>query len=65
MLAHGEAFSKDGIPGMLSPDAFDLAWHQYQGYLVDRLNKLTAGTLFFCLDLLCPALPRSRLPTPC
>lgn len=28
---------------MLSSDGFDLAWNQYQGHLVDRLNKLTAG----------------------
>ncbi|KAM0802700.1 Manganese/iron superoxide dismutase [Usnea florida] len=43
-LVHNETFSKDGVPGMLSSDGFDLAWHQYQGHVVDRLNRLTAGT---------------------
>lgn len=32
---------------MLSSDGFDMAWNQYQGHLVDRLNKLTADSPFF------------------
>lgn len=42
-IKHNETFQKDGVPGMLSKDGFDLAWTQYHGNLVDRLNKLTAG----------------------
>lgn len=42
-LAHSEAFTKDGVLGMLSADGFDMAWTQYHSHLVDRLNKLTAG----------------------
>lgn len=29
---------------MLSPEGFDISWTQYQGYVVDKLNRLTAGT---------------------
>ncbi len=29
---------------MLSPEGYDIAWTQYQGYVVDKLNRLTAGT---------------------
>ena len=29
---------------MLSPEGFDIAWTQYQGYIVDKLDRLTAGT---------------------
>lgn len=43
-LTHAEAFTKDGISGMLSAEGFDMAWHQYQGHIIDRLNTLTAGT---------------------
>ena len=47
-LGHIEAFTRDGItrngqPGLLSADGFDMAWHQYHGHLIDRLNQLTAG----------------------
>ncbi|CAD6565217.1 MAG: hypothetical protein ASARMPREDX12_005743 [Alectoria sarmentosa] len=46
-LNHVGVFQKDGVPGMLSNDGFDLAWLQYQGHLVDRLNQLTAGSPYF------------------
>lgn len=42
-LAHGEKFARDGVGQMLSPEGFDMAWTQYQGYTVQRLNELTAG----------------------
>lgn len=29
---------------MLSPGGYDMAWTQNQGYLVDQLNQMTAGT---------------------
>jgi superoxide dismutase, Fe-Mn family len=32
-----------GIPGMLSPDGFDIAWTQYMTFVVEKLNALTAG----------------------
>ncbi|MCJ1253085.1 hypothetical protein MMC24_000892 [Lignoscripta atroalba] len=43
-LTHGEAFRDNGVSGMLSAEGFDIAWTQYQGYVVDCLNRLTAGT---------------------
>jgi Fe-Mn family superoxide dismutase len=33
----------DGVPGLLSPAAFDMAWTQYQSLMVEKLNVLTAG----------------------
>ena len=30
---------------MLSPGGYDLAWTQYQGFLVDQLNRMTACTI--------------------
>lgn len=47
-LVHDEAFRKDGVRGMLSANGFLLAWHEYQGHLVDRINKLTAGMASIC-----------------
>lgn len=35
---------KDGVPGLLSPAGFDMAWTQYQTLMVEKLNTLTAGT---------------------
>ncbi|TVY84428.1 Mitochondrial 37S ribosomal protein S26 [Lachnellula suecica] len=35
---------RDGVPGLLSAAAFDLAWTQYQSLMIEKLNALTAGT---------------------
>jgi len=40
----------DGVGGMMSPDGYDIAWTQYQGYTVQRLNELTVGTVAHALD---------------
>ncbi|EPE29268.1 Fe,Mn superoxide dismutase (SOD), C-terminal [Glarea lozoyensis ATCC 20868] len=34
---------RNGVPNLLSPGGFDLAWTQYQSYLVEKLNATTAG----------------------
>ena len=44
-LTHGHIFAKDGVNKMMSPDGFDLAWTQYQEYLVTELNAMTYGTV--------------------
>ncbi|KAH6675527.1 Manganese/iron superoxide dismutase [Halenospora varia] len=36
---------KQGVPGLLSPLGFDIAWTKYQKLLVDKLNQITAGTV--------------------
>lgn len=33
----------NGVPGLLSPAGFDMAWTQYQALMVEKLNILTAG----------------------
>ena len=43
-LTHGQKFARDGVGDAMSPDGFDIAWTQYQGYTVSRLNELTVGT---------------------
>ncbi|KAI1911181.1 hypothetical protein LOZ39_002026 [Ophidiomyces ophidiicola] len=42
-LTYYNIFKENGVPGMLSPSGFHMAWDQYQGYLVDKLNEMTAG----------------------
>lgn len=42
-LTHQATFKQHGIPGLMSPDGFDLAWNQYQAMMVDKLNLLTGG----------------------
>jgi len=34
---------KDGVPGLLSPAGFNIAWTQYQTFMIEKLNTLTAG----------------------
>ncbi|TVY87660.1 37S ribosomal protein, mitochondrial [Lachnellula willkommii] len=34
----------NGVPGLLSPAGFDMAWTQYQALMVEKLNVLTAET---------------------
>ncbi|KAK2810710.1 hypothetical protein FQN50_002753 [Emmonsiellopsis sp. PD_5] len=43
-LGHGQSFQEKGVPDLLSPQGFDIAWTQYQSFLVQKLNLLTAGT---------------------
>ncbi|KAI1374052.1 manganese and iron superoxide dismutase [Hypoxylon crocopeplum] len=35
-----------GVPGLLSPGGFDIAWIQYMQFVMERLNALTADTEF-------------------
>jgi Fe-Mn family superoxide dismutase len=34
---------REGVPGLLSPNGFDMAWTQYQSLMVEKLNVLIAG----------------------
>jgi Fe-Mn family superoxide dismutase len=43
LLKH--SFQLDGVPDLLSVAAVDIAWTQYQGLMVEKLNALTAGML--------------------
>ncbi|KAI5861770.1 manganese and iron superoxide dismutase [Durotheca rogersii] len=42
VLGHIDA--KLGVPGLLSPGGFDMAWTQYMQFVLERLNALIAGT---------------------
>ncbi|PYH42672.1 mitochondrial 37S ribosomal protein mS42 [Aspergillus saccharolyticus JOP 1030-1] len=44
-LAFQEQYEKEGVPGFLSPEAYDFSWTQYQSLLVDKLNLLTQDTI--------------------
>ncbi|KAL2065044.1 hypothetical protein VTL71DRAFT_4184 [Oculimacula yallundae] len=33
----------NGVPGLLSPEGFNIAWTQYQSLMVEKLNRLVAG----------------------
>ena len=43
-LTHGHIYAKNGVNKMMSSDGFDLAWTQYQEYLISELNAMTHGT---------------------
>ncbi|KAI9884643.1 MAG: hypothetical protein M1823_003563 [Watsoniomyces obsoletus] len=43
-LTHQRLYENEGVPGLFTKESFDLAWTQYQGYTVARLNMLTEGT---------------------
>ncbi|KAL1957581.1 hypothetical protein VTO42DRAFT_5692 [Malbranchea cinnamomea] len=43
-LAYGKIFSEQGIPDVMSPEGYDMAWTQYQSFLIHKLNLLTNGT---------------------
>ncbi len=34
---------REGVPGLLSPQGFDMAWTQYQSLMLEKLSNLTAG----------------------
>lgn len=37
-------FSKEGVPGLYTPQGFNAAYSMYQTWCLDRLNELTGGT---------------------
>ncbi|WEW59705.1 superoxide dismutase [Emydomyces testavorans] len=43
-LMYDDSFRENGISDLLSPEGFDMAWTQYQGLMVEKLNLMTAGT---------------------
>ena len=45
VLDHGQIFEKRGVNQMIDSDGFDLAWTQYQAYLITEINAMTYGTL--------------------
>lgn len=45
-LTEDGRFEKNGVPGLLSPEAFEAAYTNYQGWALDKLNNLTEGMLF-------------------
>lgn len=40
----GQKFQAAGVPGLMTPRAFQQIWNVYQQSLIDRLNESTAGT---------------------
>ncbi|KAE8150539.1 Manganese/iron superoxide dismutase [Aspergillus avenaceus] len=44
-LTHDAQFKASGVPQLLSPEAFDFAWTQYQSLLINKLNLLTQDTV--------------------
>ncbi|KAL2051107.1 hypothetical protein ABVK25_008701 [Lepraria finkii] len=62
-LTHDETFAQQGVGKMLEPKSYMIAWRDYQGYLVDRLNRLTADTKDFTRPTKDIALEYSRSPT--
>ncbi|MCJ1350518.1 MAG: hypothetical protein MMC33_000499 [Icmadophila ericetorum] len=43
-LTHQLTYGNKGVPGLLSPVGFDVAWTRYQGHLIEKLNQLVQGT---------------------
>ena len=49
-LPYKEAFSEEGIPGLMSSAGFKIAWTDYQSLLINKLNELTAGEETYNMD---------------
>lgn len=43
-LTEDARFERDGVPGLFSPEAFDMAYTTYQSWVLSKLNEMTAGT---------------------
>lgn len=51
-LAHERIFKEHGISELMGPDAFNLAWTDYQSLMVEKLNLMTQDTADADLDTL-------------
>ncbi|KAF8464582.1 Manganese/iron superoxide dismutase [Kalaharituber pfeilii] len=61
-LHRQEEFQNQGIPPLFTKNGFRLAWTEYQGSLVDKLNELVAGTQIENNTALDIAIMTSRRP---
>ena len=43
-LLNHAGLQQKGVPGLLSPKGFRIAYTDYQQHMVDELNESTAGT---------------------
>lgn len=43
-LTEDARFERDGVPGLFTPESFDLAYTTYQAWVLSKLNEMTAGT---------------------
>lgn len=43
-LTDDARFEREGVPGLFSPESFDVAYTTYQAWLLEKLNQMTAGT---------------------
>lgn len=37
----------NGVPNLMSPGGFNIAWSEYMALTVEKLNALTAGSFFY------------------
>lgn len=47
---------REGVPGLLSAEGFDMAWTQHMTLMLDKLNAMTAGRFLGLLNCLCRVL---------
>ncbi|KAH7355851.1 Fe superoxide dismutase-like protein [Pyrenochaeta sp. MPI-SDFR-AT-0127] len=62
-LANHVELQHNGVPGLLTPKGFQLAYTDYQQHMVDELNESTAGTPFENQDAKSLVLEFARDPT--
>lgn len=43
MIPYHTTFMQTGVPNLFSIEGYQIAWEQYQTYLVQKINELTAG----------------------
>jgi superoxide dismutase len=43
MGKNDEDFKQEGIQGLLTPEAYNISWTDYQNHLIDVLNTRLAG----------------------
>ncbi|KAI1443107.1 manganese and iron superoxide dismutase [Annulohypoxylon stygium] len=54
---------EEGVPGLLSPGGFDMAWTQYMNFIVEKLNTLVAEDEFEQQDPLSIVKATAREPS--
>jgi hypothetical protein len=42
-LPDHETYLKEGVPGVMSAQGYEISWVEYMGYMYDQLEELTGG----------------------
>ncbi|KAG8165256.1 hypothetical protein KVR01_005531 [Diaporthe batatas] len=61
-LTDDDRFEREGVRGLMTAEAFEIAYNTYQAHVLNKLNEYTAGTAYADMTTLETAIATAREP---